>query len=270
VRRDRRQDVLGVRVLGVTAEPLIGIVGGLGPYAGLDLARKICDETVAHRDQDHLPWALLSYPRMVPDRTSFLLGEHELNPALPILEVIGELERLGCRAVGVACHTAHAPAIWNVITAGLAQRGSGITLLHMVEEVAAFISQAWPAFSKVGVLTTIGTQRSGVYPGVFAARGLEVVALDEAVQRELIHASVYDPDFGIKAHAGPVSARARHNVQLAVERARAAGAQVVVLACTELPLALPEAAVGGTPVVDATRVLARALIRSVAPERLRS
>jgi len=42
-----------------------------------------------------------------------------------------------------------------------------------------------------------------------------------------------------------------------------------VLACTELPLAVPEAVVGETPVIDATRVLARALIRSVAPALLK-
>ena len=85
-----------------------------------------------------------------------------------------------------------------------------------------------------------------------------------------MHDSVYDPEFGVKAHASPVSGRARANVLTAIARARAAGAEVVVLACTELPLAVPEPIVEGTPVVDATRVLARALVRSVAPELLRS
>jgi aspartate racemase len=253
----------------VASEPVLGIVGGVGPYAALDLARKVFDETVASRDQDHLPLALLSYPSLIPDRTAFLLGETDVNPAVGILEVIAQLERLGCRVIGIPCHTAHAPAIWDVITAGLAERASGVKLLHMVEEVAMFVGCAWPGVRRVGVLSTVGAQRSGVYPAVLARHGLEAVTLDKSEHDELVHASVYDPDFGIKAHASPVTERARASVLEAVARARAGGAEVVVLACTELPLAVPEAIVGGTPVVDGTRVLARAMIRSVAPELLR-
>lgn len=251
------------------SEPVIGIVGGVGPYAALDLARKIFDETVASLDQDHLSVALLSYPSLIPDRTAFLLGEEDVNPALGILEVIADLERLGCQVIGIPCHTAHAPAIWDVIAGGLAEWGSGVRLLHMVEEVAAFIRQTWPGVTSVGVLSTIGAQRSGVYPAVLGRHGLKALTLEDSEHGELVHASVYDPEFGIKAHASPVGGCARANVLTAVERARAAGAEVVVLACTELPLAVPEAIVGETPVVDATRVLARALIRAVAPELLR-
>jgi aspartate racemase len=254
----------------VPREPVIGIVGGVGPYAALDLARKIFDETVANRDQDHLPVALLSYPRLIPDRTEFLLGESGVNPALGILGVIADLERLGCRFIGIPCHTAHAPAIWDVIAEGLAERGSRVRPLHMVEEVALFVRHAFPAVTRVGVLSTVGTQLSGVYPTVLGRHGLKAVTLEDSEHRVLVHDSVYDPEFGIKAHASPVSERARANVLKAVERARTAGAEVVVLACTELPLAVPEPVVGETPVIDATRVLARALVRSVAPGGLKS
>jgi aspartate racemase len=253
----------------VLSKPVIGIVGGVGPYAGLDLARKIFDETAAERDQDHLPVALLSYPDVIPDRTAFLLGQTDVNPALGMLEVIAALERLGCRVIGIPCNTAHAPAIWDVIVEGLAKRGGGVTLIHMVEEVAKFIRETLPGVTRVGVLSTVGAQRSGVYPVVLAWHGLKAVTLEDSEHRVLVHDSVYDPEFGIKAHASPVSGRARANVLTAVERARAAGAEVVVLACTELPLAVPEAVVEGTPVVDATRVLARAIIRSVAPALLK-
>jgi aspartate racemase len=33
---------------------MIGIVGGVGPYAGLDLLKKIYDNTIANNDQEHL------------------------------------------------------------------------------------------------------------------------------------------------------------------------------------------------------------------------
>jgi len=37
----------------------IGIVGGAGPYAGLDLAQKILQQTRAKNDQDYLPTLLI-------------------------------------------------------------------------------------------------------------------------------------------------------------------------------------------------------------------
>ena len=41
---------------------MIGIVGGVGPYAGLDLAKNIFDNTLAETDQQHLPLVMLSLP----------------------------------------------------------------------------------------------------------------------------------------------------------------------------------------------------------------
>ena len=48
---------------------MIGIVGGVGPYAGLDLLRKLLDNTLANSDQEHLDTVLLSLPSGIMDRT---------------------------------------------------------------------------------------------------------------------------------------------------------------------------------------------------------
>ena len=50
---------------------MIGIVGGVGPFAGLDLLGKILGQTVAQTDQDHLTVVSLSQPSTIPDRTAF-------------------------------------------------------------------------------------------------------------------------------------------------------------------------------------------------------
>ena len=67
---------------------MIGIVGGVGPYAGLDLTRKIFDQTKAVSDQDYLSVVLLSMPQQIEDRTSFLLGQTSINPANAIFKII--------------------------------------------------------------------------------------------------------------------------------------------------------------------------------------
>ena len=50
---------------------MIGVVAGVGPYAGLDLLSKILSQTVADKDQDHLAVASLSQPELIADRTAF-------------------------------------------------------------------------------------------------------------------------------------------------------------------------------------------------------
>ena len=46
----------------------IGIVGGVGPHAGLDLTRKLFDHTRAEADQEHLPVMLYSFPDRIGER----------------------------------------------------------------------------------------------------------------------------------------------------------------------------------------------------------
>ena len=42
--------------------PIIGIIGGIGPYAGLDFVQKIFSNTRAKKDQEHLNCILISCP----------------------------------------------------------------------------------------------------------------------------------------------------------------------------------------------------------------
>ena len=51
--------------------PIIGIVGGLGPQAGVDLTSKIIEQTLSRFDQDHISVILISMPSMLVDRTEY-------------------------------------------------------------------------------------------------------------------------------------------------------------------------------------------------------
>ena len=50
----------------------IGIVGGAGPYAGLDLAKKLLQQTKAKSDQDYLPTLLISTPELIEELEEIL------------------------------------------------------------------------------------------------------------------------------------------------------------------------------------------------------
>ncbi len=252
--------------------PLIGIVGGVGPFAGLDLAAKVFDQTAARRDQEHLPVALLSLPHTIADRTAYLLGEVAENPACALADVIRKLETLGATAVGIPCNTAHAPRIFDVLLAELARTGSRVRLLHMIRETARFLAETLPGVQRVGVLSTTGTARAGIYPTVLATLGITALAPADDVQAR-VQAAIYDETYGIKAQSSPVTGRARAELLAAAGHLAAQGAEAVILGCTEIPLALPGRTLlslpASLPAVDPTLVLARALIRETYPDKLK-
>ena len=252
----------------VTSQPgIIGIVGGVGPLAGLDLQAKIVAQTVAARDQHHLPVLSVSWPGPIPDRTEYLLGQVAENPAHAIVAQLRLLAAMGATVAAIPCNTAHAPAIFDVIRAGVAGFERPLRLLHLIDETADHLAAHYPDLRTIGVLSTTGTWRSRLYSERLAARGLDIVAPDAALQ-ETIHAAVYDPAHGIKS-AGQVTARARADLERGMVALRGQGAEAVVLGCTEMPLAFAAGAFEGLPLIDATWVLARALIRAVDPQRLK-
>lgn len=239
---------------------IIGVVGGVGPFAGLDLQRKILEETTAQRDQDHLAVIAISQPAPIPDRTDYLLGKTAVNPAYPIAQQLFTLERAGATVAAIPCNTAHAAPIFSIIQAELAQRQSQLTLLHMMQEVARFIRAALPNARRIGVLSTTGTYRARVYAAALEPAGLTLLVPDEVQQTTVIHPAIYDPQYGLKA-CGIATPQARAALLTGFAALRQQGAQAVILGCTEIPLALTETEIDGVPLVDATRVLARALVQ---------
>jgi aspartate racemase len=105
---------------------------------------------------------------------------------------------------------------------------------------------------------------------MFAAAGIEVVYPVSAVQHELVHAAIYDTGYGIKAFSDPITEQARRGVlEAARHLLQEQDTDALVLGCTELPLVIRSESLFGKPVIDPTLLLARALVRKAAPEKLR-
>ena len=242
---------------------MIGIVGGMGPLAGLDVFKKIIEETTAQKDQDHPSVLLFSLPSTLPDRTEFLLGREKTNPAYAIAEILRKLEEAGATVAGIPCNTAHAPEIFGVISEELAARESQLQLVHLIEETTAFVKENFPG-RRIGVLSTTGTRRTGLYKNALEQAGLEVIEPGDSWQ-ERIHATVYSEEYGIKANCCPVKEKAVSELKLAIAELKKLGADVILMGCTEIPLAITESEIHALPIVDANRVLARKLIAGEKP-----
>jgi len=249
--------------------PLIGILGGLGPQAGLDLAQKLTRLTRAARDQDHLPFILFSLPEMVGDRTAFLLGQEKTNPAYAIAEQLEKMSEMGVTLAVMACNTAHAGPIFDVVQKSLQEKGVTLPVLHMIRETVAHIRDTYPKLRRVGILSTRGTYQTGLYDQALQAAGLEAIVPGKDIREQQIQAALYSPGFGIKACSDPVSEEAANRVHSAIQHLRKLGAEAIILGCTELPLAVREDRIDGIPILDPTRIIAEKIIRETYPDKLR-
>lgn len=251
--------------------PIIGIVGGVGPYAGLDLNRKIFDNTLTNgTDQDHLEVLLFSAGKRVTDRTEYLLGREDKNPADGLFEALCALETAGATLAAIACNTAHSEKIIGPLKERIQEQGLGIKLVDIIEETASFIRDGFRSGVKAGLLATEGTIATGVYSRLCeeCPGHIELVTPSSEIVK-LVHQAIYDKSYGIKAFSNPVTDRARADCQTAVGHLARKGARLVILGCTELPLALPQRSLQGVELVDPTEITARALITLAAPDRLR-
>lgn len=248
---------------------MIGIVGGIGPYSGIDLLKKVFDNTLAGSDQEHLDAVLISASSKICDRTEYILGKITENPAYAIAEVIHKLHNAGAVVAGIPCNTAHSPIIFSVIQSELKKSEDAIVVLNMIEETALYLHAHHSGITKVGVLSTTGTYKSKIYNNALQSKGFEVIVPSLEMQEDLIHPAIYHPDYGIKSKSNPVHPQARRNLMEGFSFCKQHGAQAVILGCTEIPLAISEEKIDGMSIIDPTAVLARALIRFVNPNKLK-
>ncbi len=246
----------------------IGVVGGLGPYAGLDLTRKIFDRTRADLDQEHLPLMLYSFPDQIPVRPEFLLGLTKENPGFAIGNIMVRLAKAGATVLGMPCNTAHSPRILDTALSILAESGHKVHFVHIIDAAVAHMARVCPPGGRVGLMGTVATLRTRLYQDALEKAGLvPVVPGDE--ECTVVQHAISDPVYGIKAFSSPVTAKAKHVLSEAVHSLTLMGVDALLLGCTEIPLALTETSMFGVPVVDATAVLAQELIRAYDLQKLR-
>ncbi|MBQ2477650.1 MAG: aspartate/glutamate racemase family protein [Desulfovibrio sp.] len=246
----------------------IGIVGGLGPYAGLDLVQKVFDHTRAIHDQDHVRLMLHSFPSDIPVRQEFLLGLTDVNPGHAIGEVMAGLVRAGADIVGMPCNTAHSPRILDVALERLQAEGAPVRFVHIIDAAVDEVRHLAKPGARIGLMGTVATLQTRLYQDALEAANFVPVVLDsEGCQQ--VQEAISNDGFGIKASSSPVTPKARGILLEAARRLAETGIDVLLLGCTEIPLALDESEYFGIPAVDATTALARDLVRAYDPARLR-
>ncbi len=222
----------------------IGVVGGMGPWATLDFFEKVLRATPARRDQEHLRLIIDNNPK-IPDRGPAILGDGE-DPTPALVATSRTVEAAGADLIVIPCNTAH--YFYQAIQAAV-----HVPVLHIMREVAGAAARRFPRLGRVGLLGTRATVATGLYQDAFRPLGADVLVPEERGQ-EVIDQLIY----AIKAQGVDQALRSAGE---AVGRGLAlAGAEAMILGCTELPLVLDEVSLG-RPVLDSNLILAEAAVR---------
>lgn len=229
-------------------ERIIGVLGGMGPEATLDLFQKIIKNTKAVKDQDHLRVIIDSNPK-IPDRTPAILGSGE-NPLPLMIETARNLESAGAHFIVMPCVSAH-------YFIKELREGITIPVISIIEEVAGEVERRLPAIRQVGLIATTGTIRAGLFQDRLRETGVEVLVPTPEDQENLVMSAIYG-ESGIKA--GFTSLENKGNILKASNALIEKGAQGIIGGCTEVPLVVQQGDME-VPFFDSLNILALAAIR---------
>jgi aspartate racemase len=153
---------------------MIGILGGMGTQAGLDFCNKLAILNRGKIDQEY-PLFLLYNKSNIPGRPESIgiqtkslsnkstnkVSKIKYNKVLKsLLRGCKLLEKNKCKFIVIPCNTAH---YWFDDL----QKKVNISIINMPKEVFKFTKQNCKKNSKIGLLATEGTLKTGVYHNFF-------------------------------------------------------------------------------------------------------
>jgi len=226
-------------------DKIIGIIGGMGPEATADFYSKIIKATKVTKDQDHFRVIIDSNPK-IPDRTKAIIGEGES----PLPEMIKTAKNLELAKVEVAC----IPCITAHYFIDEIRSEVNYEILNALEVLNEYIKSNYKNARKIGVLSTTGTMRAGMFHKYLP--DYEIVYPNDKDQEEEVMKAIYGEN-GIKC--GNYGMEPISLLVAAANSMISQGADLIVSGCTEISIVLtPDHII--KPLIDTMEVLANKVV----------
>lgn len=225
-------------------QKFIGVLGGMGPDATVTMFQNILRATPAHSDQEHLRILIYNNPK-IPDRTAAICADGA-DPLPALIESARLLERAGVDLIVIPCVTAH--YFYEGIQAAIT-----VPVLHIVQETLKFASFQHPDCKKIGLLSTMGTVQTGLFPRFAEQWGITIIVPPQELIQNVVMRAIY------RIKAGELSGEPTTLLQQAAVSLIQAGAQALIAGCTEIPLALGPNDVS-VPFFDPLKILAQTVV----------
>jgi aspartate racemase len=228
----------------VDTAKILGVLGGMGPLASAHFMTRLTLLTPALRDQDHIPTILWSDPR-VPDRTRTHIPGAE-DPLPWLLRGVAGLRRAGVGAIVIPCNTAHG---WYEPICDAA----AIPVLHIVDAAQAELRRHATAPGPVGIMATEAALAMRLYQDGLEARGWRCVVPSPETMASRVTPAIEMIKANRVSEAYPL-------LSLCVDELVEQGAVAIILACTEIPVAMKTGPGFAVPTIDTTDALAKSAV----------
>ena len=225
---------------------MVGILGGMGPEATVDLMKRVILATPAQDDVDHVRMIVDNNPQ-VPSRIKALIDKVGESPGPCMADMGRSLQQYGADFLVIPCNTAH-HYYQEVVDA------VNVPVLNMIELTVDLICNENSKINKVGVLASTAVLDIGLYHDFFQARHVDTLFPQLPEQAELM-ALIQ------KVKAGQYDANVIAGFNRAAENLKNQGAQCLIIACTELSVLANELK-NQLPTYDASQVLAEEIVKN--------
>ena len=216
---------------------MIGILGGMGTQAGLDFCNKLAVLNRGKIDQEY-PLFLLYNKSNIPGRPESIgsqtknlsnkstnkTSREKYNKVLKsLLKGCKLLEKNKCKFIVIPCNTAH---YWFDDL----QNKIKIPIINMPKEVLKFTKKKCKKNSKVGLLATEGTLKTGVYKKFFE-KDYQLMHPSQKIQKLSVNKAIKLVKMGnVKAAAKAIKPAIDSLIKMRCKK--------IILGCTELPIAI--------------------------------
>jgi len=216
---------------------MIGILGGMGTQAGLDFCNKLAILNRGKIDQEY-PLFLLYNKSNIPGRPESIgsqtknlsnkstnkLSKEKYDKVLKsLLKGCKLLEKNKCNFIVIPCNTAH---YWFDDL----QKKINIPIINMPKEVFKFTKKKCKKNSKVGLLATEGTLKTGVYKKIFE-NNYQLIEPSKKIQKLSVNKAIKFVKMGnVKAASKAIKPAIDSLIKLKCRK--------IILGCTELPIAI--------------------------------
>lgn len=223
------------------ARKIIGIIGGMGPEATVDLMYKIIKATPAKTDQEHLRMLVDNNPQ-IPSRVEAVLNNAQ-NPGPVMAESGKKLEQGGADFLIIPCNTAHyfLKYVLEAVT---------IPVVSIIDETVKTIIES--GIKDVAILATTATLKTKLYENKLKEAGINVIFPSDQYQETVMKIINH-------VKAGEAEEAKKHNKAI-IDHIVEKGAKAAILGCTELPIGIEQSKFDFT-FFDPTNILARAAVR---------
>jgi len=216
---------------------MIGILGGMGTQAGLDFCNKLAVLNRGKIDQEYplfllynksnipgRPESIGSQTKKLSNKSTNKTSREKYNKVLKsLLKGCKLLEKNKCRFIVIPCNTAH---YWFEDL----QNKINIPIINMPKEVFKFTKKKCKKNSKVGLLATEGTLKTGVYKKFFE-KDYQLIEPSQKIQKLSVNKAIK------LVKMGNVKAAAKA-IKPAIDSLIKMNCKKIILGCTELPIAI--------------------------------